>query len=227
MGTGGMRRANGRVEGREVWSTGAYSRDSSTVQTVQYRPAGTVSIVNASNTRDRILDSLQDILVGEGYSAVTLEAVARDAGVSKGGLLYHFPSKAAMLTGLIERLRVLAEEEFREAVEGEEGVVRVFLRTSLPRSPEERELYWAVIAALRGQEDMPEEAVRTVQGLFSRWGDLLHEELTDPVLAEIVLRAGDGLYMAAIAGLPQPDPVLTQRMIDRLVEASDKVRRER
>lgn len=222
-----MRRANGRAEGREVWSTGAYSRDSSTVQTVQYRPAGTVSIVNASNTRDRILDSLQDILVGEGYSAVTLEAVARDAGVSKGGLLYHFPSKAAMLTGLIERLRVLAEEEFREAVEGEEGVVRVFLRTSLPRSPEERELYWAVIAALRGQEDMPEEAVRTVQGLFSRWGDLLHEELTDPVLAEIVLRAGDGLYMAAIAGLPQPDPVLTQRMIDRLVEASDKVRRER
>ncbi len=222
-----MRRANGRAKGREVWSTGAYSRDSSTVQTVQYRPAGTVSIVNASNTRDRILDSLQDILVGEGYSAVTLEAVARDAGVSKGGLLYHFPSKAAMLTGLIERLRVLAEEEFREAVEGEEGVVRVFLRTSLPRSPEERELYWAVIAALRGQEDMPEEAVRTVQGLFSRWGDLLHEELTDPVLAEIVLRAGDGLYMAAIAGLPQPDPVLTQRMIDRLVEASDKVRRER
>ncbi len=222
-----MRRANGRAEGREVWSTGAYSRDSSTVQPVQYRPAGTVSIVNASNTRDRILDSLQDILVGEGYSAVTLEAVARDAGVSKGGLLYHFPSKTAMLTGLIERLRVLAEEEFREAVEGEEGVVRVFLRTSLPRSPEERELYWAVIAALRGQEDMPEEAVRTVQGLFSRWGDLLHEELTDPVLAEIVLRAGDGLYMAAIAGLPQPDPVLTQRMIDRLVEASDKVRRER
>ncbi len=186
-----------------------------------------MSIVNASNTRDRILDSLQDILVGEGYSAVTLEAVARDASVSKGGLLYHFPSKAAMLTGLIERLRVLAEEEFREAVEGEEGVVRVFLRTSLPRSPEERELYWAVIAALRGQEDMPEEAVRTVQGLFSRWGELLHEELADPVLAEIILRAGDGLYMAAIAGLPQPDPALTQRMIDRLVEASDKVRRER
>jgi len=184
-----------------------------------------VSIVNASNTRDRILDSLQDILISEGYSGVTLEAVARAASVSKGGLLYHFPSKAAMLTGLIERLSGLAEEEFREAREGGEGVVRVFLRTSLPQSPEERELYWAVIAALRGQEDMPEEATRTVQYLFSHWGSLLHEELTDPVLAEIILRAGDGLYMSAIAGLPQPDPALTRSMIDRLVEASDKVRR--
>jgi len=31
--------------------------------------------------------------------------------------------------------------------------------------------------------------------------------------------------MSAIAGLPQPDPALTRSMIDRLVEASDKVRR--
>jgi len=186
-----------------------------------------VSIVNATNTRDRILDSLQDILISEGYSGVTLEAVARAASVSKGGLLYHFPSKAAMLTGLIERLGALAEDEFREAREGGEGVVRVFLRTSLPQSREERELYWAIIAALRGQEDLSEEATRTVQHLFSHWGELLHEELTDPVLAEIILRAGDGLYMSAIAGLPQPDPALTQGMIDRLVEASDKVRRRR
>ena len=37
------------------------------------------------------------------------------------------------------------------------------------------------------------------------------------VTLETVLRAGDGLYMAAIAGLPRPDPELTRRTIDRLV----------
>lgn len=186
-----------------------------------------MSIVNASNTRDRILDALQEILVREGYTSVTLEAVARAASVSKGGLLYHFPSKAAMLTGLIARLSVLAEEEFREAVEGEEGVVRVFLRTSLPQSSEERELYWAVIAALRGQDDMPPEAFAHVQNLFDRWRRLLHEELEDPVLAEIILRAGDGLYLSDIIGLPAADPALHQGMIDRLVAESDLVRRKR
>lgn len=186
-----------------------------------------MSIVSTSTARDRILDALQDILISQGYSAVTLEAVARAASVSKGGLLYHFPSKAAMLSGLIDRLAELAEEEFREAVEGGEGVVRVFLRTSLPESAEEKELYWSVIAALRSQDDLPEEAVRRVQHLFSHWGELLHRELDDPVLAEIILRAGDGLYMSAIAGLPQPDPDLTRRMIDRLVEDAERSRRRR
>lgn len=183
--------------------------------------------MTASTTRDRILDALQEILVRDGYSSVTLEAVARAASVSKGGLLYHFPSKAAMLTGLIDRLAELAEQEFREAAEGEEGVVRVFLRTSLPRSVQERELYWAVIAALRSQEDMPPEAAERVRYLFTRWGELLHEELEDPVLAEIILRAGDGLYMSALAGLEPTDPDLTERALKRLVEDSDRVRRRR
>ncbi|WP_436886980.1 TetR/AcrR family transcriptional regulator [Nocardiopsis dassonvillei] len=183
--------------------------------------------MNASNTRDRILDALQGILVREGYPAVTLEAVARAASVSKGGLLYHFPSKAAMLTGLVDRLSALAEQELREAVEGEEGVVRVFLRTSLPQSPEERELYRAIIAALRGRDDVPQEAFAHVRDMFDRWRVLLHEELEDPVLAEIILRAGDGLYLSDILGLPSADPELRQAMTDRLVAESDRVRRRR
>lgn len=183
--------------------------------------------MSTSNTRDRILDALQDILISDGYSSVTLELVARTAEVSKGGLLYHFPSKAAMMVGLMERIRAMAEEEFQEAVVSEEGVVRYFLRTSLPQSTQERELYWAVIAALRSKEDIPPEAATLVKELFDRWGELLHTELTDPVLAETIRLAGDGMYMSSIAGLGQPDPELTSQVIDRLVEASDRVRRER
>ena len=186
-----------------------------------------MSIVSTSNTRDRILDALQDILISEGYSSVTLELVARTAEVSKGGLLYHFPSKAAMMLGLMERIRALAEEEFREAVESEEGVVRYFLRTSLPQTAAESELYWAVIAALRSKEDIPPEAANLVKELFDRWGELLHAELTDPVLAETIRLAGDGMYMSSIAGLGRPDPELTQKVIDRLAEAAEQVRSER
>jgi AcrR family transcriptional regulator len=43
-------------------------------------------------------------VVEEGVSGMTLEAVAREAGVSKGGLLYHFPSKEALIGGMIGRL---------------------------------------------------------------------------------------------------------------------------
>jgi len=37
-----------------------------------------------------------------GARHLTLDAVAREAGVSKGGLLYHFPSKEGLLTAMVE-----------------------------------------------------------------------------------------------------------------------------
>lgn len=192
-----------------------------TVQTVQYRPDGTVSTVSTSPTRDRILDALQDILIEEGNSGVTLESVAAAAGVSKGGLLYHFPSKSDMLTGLVRRLADRAEGEFRAAAEGQEGVVRAFLRTSVPESAEETELFWSIIAALRSKEDISPESRELIRHLFQEWSRLLHNEVGDPVLAEMIRLVGDGLYLTTIAGLPQPDPETVRQLTERLVEQSD------
>lgn len=183
-----------------------------------------MSIVKTSPTRDRILDALQDILIEEGNSAVTLEAVAAAAGVSKGGLLYHFPSKAALMTGLVKRLADRAQDEFREATESEEGVVRTFLRTSIPESREEAELYWSIIAALRSKEDMSEESERLVRQLFDEWSRLLHEEVGDPVLAETIRLVGDGLYLSSIAGLSLPDTQVLTQLTDRLIAQVEAAR---
>ncbi|WP_017539402.1 TetR/AcrR family transcriptional regulator [Nocardiopsis halophila] len=181
--------------------------------------------MSTGTTRDRILDALEGILIDEGLSAVTLESVAAAAGVSKGGLLYHFPSKAAMMTGLIRRLADRAEEEFRETEESGEGVVRTFLRTSLPSSKHEAELYWSIIAALRSKESMTDEARDLVRYFFEEWARLLHEELDDPVLAETVRLVGDGLYLSSIAGLAQPDPELLRQVMDRLTAQADRSKR--
>lgn len=40
----------------------------------------------------------------QGLSAVTVDAVAEQAGITKGGLLYHFPSRTALLSGVYEQL---------------------------------------------------------------------------------------------------------------------------
>ncbi|GAB1580840.1 TetR/AcrR family transcriptional regulator [Phyllobacterium phragmitis] len=56
-----------------------------------------------SVTIDQILDSAEEILVSRGVSGLTLEAVARQAGISKGGLLHHFPSKSALEAGVEQR----------------------------------------------------------------------------------------------------------------------------
>lgn len=184
-----------------------------------------MSKVSTGTTRDRILDALEGILIDEGASTVTLESVAAAAGVSKGGLLYHFPSKAELMAGLIRRLADRAEEEFREAETSGEGVVRTFLRTSRPASKHEAELYWSIIAALRSKEAMTDETRDLVRYFFEEWSRLLHEELDDPVLAETIRLVGDGLYLSSIAGLAQPDPETLRQVMDRLTAQADRAKR--
>lgn len=52
--------------------------------------------------KTRILAAASEVVVNKGALALTLEAVATRAGVSKGGLLYHFANKDALLEGLLE-----------------------------------------------------------------------------------------------------------------------------
>lgn len=66
----------------------------------------------ANNSSEHILDTYVDLLIHTGERAATLDAVATAAKVSKGGLLYHFSSKKALLEALAERTVTLAEEDF-------------------------------------------------------------------------------------------------------------------
>jgi AcrR family transcriptional regulator len=54
-------------------------------------------------TKDIILDAFEDYVLEVGAANFTLEGVAKHAKISKGGLLYHFPSKKDLLRELIER----------------------------------------------------------------------------------------------------------------------------
>src|SRR6185503_8147243 len=84
-----------------------------------YRPAGTVTgfpncpipgkppMVEAhavpGPARDRILEAAERVVAEVGAARLTLDVVAQAAGVSKGGLLYHFPSKESLLGALAQR----------------------------------------------------------------------------------------------------------------------------
>jgi AcrR family transcriptional regulator len=56
-----------------------------------------------SPARERILEAAERVVGEVGAARVTLDGVAQAAGVSKGGLLYHFPSKEALLGALAKR----------------------------------------------------------------------------------------------------------------------------
>lgn len=167
----------------------------------------------SERTRARLLAAAKQILVEQGATHLTLEAVAAAAGVSKGGLLYHFPNKAALVDGLAERLVEYTEANLERG--RKEGVVRVFLETSLPGS-EEADHYWAVFSALRSGIEVNDHAREVAQRVFSVWSDALHEAVDDPVAADVIRLVGDGLYLGAVLGLEPPERDAVDRVFDRL-----------
>jgi AcrR family transcriptional regulator len=53
--------------------------------------------------RERVLEAAERVVTEVGAARLTLDAVSQAAGVSKGGLLYHFPTKESLLTALAQR----------------------------------------------------------------------------------------------------------------------------
>ncbi|WP_304452394.1 TetR/AcrR family transcriptional regulator [Nocardiopsis sp. YSL2] len=58
----------------------------------------------APDTRTRILDGALDLLRAEGGGSVTLDSAARRAGLTKPGLMYHFPTKEALKLGIVDHV---------------------------------------------------------------------------------------------------------------------------
>jgi len=52
--------------------------------------------------KEKILFEANKIIAKKGLNSFTLEEVAKETGISKGGLLYHFPSKDKLIQGLIQ-----------------------------------------------------------------------------------------------------------------------------
>lgn len=170
----------------------------------------------AGDTRERILAAVRDLLAAGGPSGVTLEAVAARAGISKGGLLYHFPSKADLYLGLLESVRdSVAAEMGRRAAAGD--AARAYLDYAAPESEDEAEFFTSLIAAVRTGEDADPKALGLLADSFRAWEDPMRAAVADPVQAEIIRLVGIGLYLGATAGLPQPEPDLLAEVFDRLL----------
>lgn len=76
---------------------------------------------NATQTRERILDATFRRLVAEGYAALSVREIAKDAGVNHALINYHFRSKDQLVIDVLDAVnqRLLARQA--SMYEGDEG----------------------------------------------------------------------------------------------------------
>lgn len=165
--------------------------------------------------REKVLDAFEAILIDEGERAATMDATARAAGVSKGGLLYHFASKEALESGLMDRLSELVDDDIAAIEAAAEGPLAYFLRSSaMENDPLDRVLI-AVSRLAQGGDTAAGEALRAVR---DRWSDAIRPHVADDAAHDLVMLVSDGLYYNnALSGGGIAHPVPTGPAMDALI----------
>ena len=171
--------------------------------------------------REAVLDAFESLLIAEGERAATLDAVARLAGVSKGGLLYHFPNKEAMVSVLLERLDRLLAADLDAMAAAPEGAAAYFIKSSVwADTPLDR----VFVAATRLAEVAHAETLRRMAGVQASWLALLAADV-GPAMAKAVLYMGDGLYFnAMLARGPGEAPLTEAGDVESLLAAVERLR---
>ncbi|MCX4821969.1 TetR/AcrR family transcriptional regulator [Streptomyces sp. NBC_01142] len=172
--------------------------------------------------RDRLLDAVERLLVKGGVDAVRLDAVASEAGVSKGGLLHHFPSKRALVEGVVQRL----VERFEAVLPGPDAPAGSYTMAWLdasvpPESPEDgddprNEVPVALLAAAGGPE-----VLDVLQRHYRTWQERLDADGLPPGVSSLVRMAVDGWWTARLLGLAAPRGdahVQLRRLVSELID---------
>mgnify|MGYP000846942844 FL=1 len=141
--------------------------------------------------RERVLDPFEELVLTEGERAATIEATAKAAGVSKGGLLYHFGSKDELVAGLLQRLEELTTADLARMNAADEGPVSYYVRTSVM---EDDALDRALVTASRLAQGGSVAAADALRDSRRRWEDTIRPHVRDQAGLDLVMLLSDGLY---------------------------------
>jgi AcrR family transcriptional regulator len=158
-----------------------------------------VGLSKAETTRQKLLSASRQVAFDNGAASLTIEAVAKAAGVSKGAVLYHFASKDLLMSAVLESLfdgfDLAVDMEMQARPKG--GWLRAYLRASFPQ---DRVGYLAETNAIFAIISLRPELRPAAQERFQRWHHRAQQDGLDPVTASLIRSAIDGLWYNEMFG---------------------------
>ena len=174
------------------------------------------------DTRRQIIEMAIEIAADQGAMAVTLDAVVARLPFSKGALLHHFPTKLALLEGVIDHLAsemtaaILAEAARDPNPYGRNA--RAYLRATVNEPVTERDVSIGRAALV---------ACAVEPSLIARWRaamrTLAEDDPVDPAGKDdaLMLRLiADGLWMSDLFGTHEVSPEQRRALLSLLTPGS-------
>lgn len=169
-------------------------------------------------TRAELLEKALEVIAEIGPKGFTLDAVAARTTVSKGALLHHFPTKMALLEGVVDHLgamftdAILAEAARDPQPYGRQA--RAYLRVTINDAvtPDDMSIGRAILAACAVEPSLRDRWTAATAAARA-------DDPTDPVGADdaLLLRlVADGLWMSDIFGVYEVSPEQRQALLSLL-----------
>jgi len=178
----------------------------------------------AEQKRKLILNAATQFILDHEFHALTLEAVAKQAGISKGGLLYHFPSKDALLKGLAafifdEFTSNFKEQALKDPVERGRWS-RAFIEVSKWDLDQNAKLNVGLAATSLLDQEVSGRISESYQYVQNK----LEQDGLEPVTTTIIRLAMDGLYYSELFQLATLDEDLKNDVIQKLINMTRGVK---
>jgi len=173
--------------------------------------------------RTQILEAAESVVADAGAAHLTLDAVAERAGVSKGGLLYHFPSKETLLEAMISHLIQRHEErlavELAHAPPAGRSVLETEIIAGLEKKSSDHRVGSALLAAAANDPNL----MAPVRRFYAqRYGRFAGESAADQEKTALLL-AVDGLALIELLQLSPFPAIQRQRIVAWLRETARRL----
>jgi AcrR family transcriptional regulator len=175
-----------------------------------------------AKSRGRILDAAAEIVAEIGAGKLTLDAVAQRAGLSKGGLLYNFPSKDALLAGMIERMiddSRAEKERLRPEMQGRRNIeARLSAAVSLRMRAGTKDVSSGLMAALAENPSLLDPVRRLIA---QDWREIKNtsEDPDAAMIAWLAVEALGSLDMHGVSPVTPADRSRIEKAVQRLLDS--------
>ena len=165
---------------------------------------------------NKLLDAAEAVVARQGIGNLTLDAVAAEAGISKGGLLHHFPNKDRLIEALVARSadnwRRCYTEAYERTPEGPGRMARGLLNHCLSDAEcwteELRRSTSAVFAALAQNQSL----IQPMRAAYNELHQRIAQDGLPAGVSEAVVAALDGLWLNWVLGLAPLDQARVVRV---------------
>lgn len=138
----------------------------------------------------------------------SLDVLAAEAGISKGGLMHHFSTRTELVAALIKSVLDETDRELREAA-GRGELVDTWLELSAQTTAGGTPLTTLAVIVLGAHDDLG-DTVQQIHDATERWEALIAQEVGDATRARVIRLVGDGMLLQSLLA-PSTLSALTSR----------------